>query len=197
MIVPNGRRISRFRCWHITSIPGLIGRAAIEGKRTTLRYREDARPRGVVQDRRSAQICRLERVAGCGIIGNSKRVVPIFIDRGAPLYELARRRAIFPPLNLRTPPNCLRIASAQMAFRQVKPPGVRLARSVRDVDRSEAFYEKVFGLRKLYRYGDLSFFDPAGRRSRSKSTTPGRARGCRCGRPSEDRVALGPSRFRT
>src|SRR5262245_26665699 len=30
------------------------------------------------------------------------------------------------------------------------------------VDRSEAFYEKVLGLRKLYRFGDLSFFDCAG-----------------------------------
>jgi methylmalonyl-CoA/ethylmalonyl-CoA epimerase len=28
-----------------------------------------------------------------------------------------------------------------------------------DVDRSEAFYDKVIGLRKLYRFGDLSFFD--------------------------------------
>jgi methylmalonyl-CoA/ethylmalonyl-CoA epimerase len=26
-----------------------------------------------------------------------------------------------------------------------------------DTDRSEAFYEKVIGLRKLYRFGDLSF----------------------------------------
>ena len=31
-----------------------------------------------------------------------------------------------------------------------------------DVDRSEAFYEKVIGLRKLYRFGDLTFFDCAG-----------------------------------
>jgi methylmalonyl-CoA/ethylmalonyl-CoA epimerase len=31
-----------------------------------------------------------------------------------------------------------------------------------DVDRSEAFYDKVIGLRKLYRFGDLSFFDCAG-----------------------------------
>jgi methylmalonyl-CoA/ethylmalonyl-CoA epimerase len=31
-----------------------------------------------------------------------------------------------------------------------------------DTDRSEAFYEKVIGLRKLYRFGDLSFFDCAG-----------------------------------
>ena len=31
-----------------------------------------------------------------------------------------------------------------------------------DVDRSEAFYEKVLGLRKLFRFGDLTFFDCAG-----------------------------------
>jgi methylmalonyl-CoA/ethylmalonyl-CoA epimerase len=31
-----------------------------------------------------------------------------------------------------------------------------------DTDRSEAFYERVIGLRKLYRFGDLSFFDCAG-----------------------------------
>ena len=31
-----------------------------------------------------------------------------------------------------------------------------------DTDRSEAFYEQVIGLRKLYRFGDLSFFDCAG-----------------------------------
>jgi catechol 2,3-dioxygenase-like lactoylglutathione lyase family enzyme len=33
---------------------------------------------------------------------------------------------------------------------------------VTDTDRSEAFYEQVIGLRKLYRFGDLSFFDCAG-----------------------------------
>ena len=31
-----------------------------------------------------------------------------------------------------------------------------------DVDRSETFYEKVLGLRRLYRFGDLCFFDCAG-----------------------------------
>jgi hypothetical protein len=50
--------------WPITSIPGLIGTAAIEGKRTTLRFREHARSLGVVQNRRPSQICRLERVVG-------------------------------------------------------------------------------------------------------------------------------------
>jgi methylmalonyl-CoA/ethylmalonyl-CoA epimerase len=33
---------------------------------------------------------------------------------------------------------------------------------VTNVDRSEAFYDKVVGLRKLYRFGELSFFDCAG-----------------------------------
>jgi methylmalonyl-CoA/ethylmalonyl-CoA epimerase len=33
---------------------------------------------------------------------------------------------------------------------------------VSDTDRSERFYESVLGLRKLYRFGDLSFFDCAG-----------------------------------
>jgi predicted enzyme related to lactoylglutathione lyase len=31
-----------------------------------------------------------------------------------------------------------------------------------DVNRPEAFYEKVLGLRKLSRFGDLTFFDCAG-----------------------------------
>ena len=38
----------------------------------------------------------------------------------------------------------------------------QIARAVRDVDRAEAFYGNVLGLRKLYRYGDLTFFDCAG-----------------------------------
>ncbi len=38
----------------------------------------------------------------------------------------------------------------------------QIARAVSNTDRSEAFYEKTLGLRKLYRYGDLAFFDCAG-----------------------------------
>lgn len=38
----------------------------------------------------------------------------------------------------------------------------QIAIAVSNTDRAEAFYEKVLGLRKLYRYGDLSFFDCAG-----------------------------------
>ena len=38
----------------------------------------------------------------------------------------------------------------------------QIALPVTDVDRSETFYEQVLGLRKLYRYGDLTFFDCAG-----------------------------------
>jgi len=33
---------------------------------------------------------------------------------------------------------------------------------VSDPDRSEAFYANIIGLRKLYRFGDLLFFDCAG-----------------------------------
>jgi len=38
----------------------------------------------------------------------------------------------------------------------------QIGRPVSDVDRSEAFYEHVVGLRKLFRFGDLTFFDCAG-----------------------------------
>ncbi len=38
----------------------------------------------------------------------------------------------------------------------------QIALPASDVDRSEAFYEKVLGLRKLFRFGDLTFFDCAG-----------------------------------
>ena len=39
----------------------------------------------------------------------------------------------------------------------------QIALPVSDVDRSEEFYATVVGLRKLYRYGNLSFFDCAHR----------------------------------
>jgi methylmalonyl-CoA/ethylmalonyl-CoA epimerase len=38
----------------------------------------------------------------------------------------------------------------------------QIALLVLDTDRSEAFYERVIGLRKLNRFGDMSFFDCAG-----------------------------------
>jgi methylmalonyl-CoA/ethylmalonyl-CoA epimerase len=38
----------------------------------------------------------------------------------------------------------------------------QIALASADVDRTEAFYEKTLGLRKLYRFGDLTFFDCAG-----------------------------------
>ena len=38
----------------------------------------------------------------------------------------------------------------------------QIALAVADVDRAEAFYRDVLGLRHLYRYGDLTFFDCAG-----------------------------------
>ena len=39
----------------------------------------------------------------------------------------------------------------------------QIALPVRDVDRAEAFYADVLALPKLYRFGDLTFFDCAGR----------------------------------
>ena len=38
----------------------------------------------------------------------------------------------------------------------------QIALAVGDVDRAEAFYGQTLGLRKLYRFGDLTFFDCAG-----------------------------------
>jgi len=38
----------------------------------------------------------------------------------------------------------------------------QIALAVSDTDRSEAFYGETLGLRKLYRYGNLAFFDCAG-----------------------------------
>ena len=38
----------------------------------------------------------------------------------------------------------------------------QIALPVSDVDRAETFYGEGLGLRKLYRYGDLTFFDCAG-----------------------------------
>ena len=38
----------------------------------------------------------------------------------------------------------------------------QIALPVADVDRAEAFYGDVLGLRWLYRFGDLTFFDCAG-----------------------------------
>ena len=55
----------------------------------------------------------------------------------------------------------------------------QIALPVTDVDRSEAFYEKVIGLRKLFRFGDLSFFDCAGvRLLLDKAADVTGARGC-------------------
>jgi methylmalonyl-CoA/ethylmalonyl-CoA epimerase len=38
----------------------------------------------------------------------------------------------------------------------------QIALAVKDVDRAEAFYRDVLGLRRLYRFGDLTFFDCCG-----------------------------------
>ena len=38
----------------------------------------------------------------------------------------------------------------------------QIALAVADVDRAEDFYREALGLRRLFRFGDLSFFDCAG-----------------------------------
>ena len=38
----------------------------------------------------------------------------------------------------------------------------QIAMAVADLDRAEAFYEGTLGLRKLYRFDDLTYFDCAG-----------------------------------
>jgi methylmalonyl-CoA/ethylmalonyl-CoA epimerase len=49
----------------------------------------------------------------------------------------------------------------------------QIAFAVADVDRAEAFYKDTLGLRKLYRFGDLTFFDCAGvRLMLEKAHTP-------------------------
>jgi methylmalonyl-CoA/ethylmalonyl-CoA epimerase len=49
----------------------------------------------------------------------------------------------------------------------------QIAIPVSDVDRAETFYETVIGLRKLYRFGNLSFFDCAGVRLLLEKTHDG------------------------
>jgi methylmalonyl-CoA/ethylmalonyl-CoA epimerase len=49
----------------------------------------------------------------------------------------------------------------------------QIALATADVDRAEAFYADALGLRKLYRFGDLTFFDCAGVRLMiEKARTP-------------------------
>ena len=57
----------------------------------------------------------------------------------------------------------------------------QIALPVTDVDRAEKFYENVIGLRKLYRFADLSFFDSAGVRPLLEKTNDAanfKAQGC-------------------
>src|SRR4051812_37829145 len=57
----------------------------------------------------------------------------------------------------------------------------QIALPVTDVDRSETFYEKIVGLRKLYRFDDLTFFDCAGVRlmlERASNPESFRPQGC-------------------
>src|SRR3982074_524344 len=48
----------------------------------------------------------------------------------------------------------------------------QIALAVGDVDRAEAFFGGKLGLRKLYRFGDLSFFDCAGVRLNLEQARP-------------------------
>ena len=55
----------------------------------------------------------------------------------------------------------------------------QIALPVADVDRAEAFYAQAIGLRKLYRFGDLVFFDCTGvRLLLEKAATVESSRGC-------------------
>jgi methylmalonyl-CoA/ethylmalonyl-CoA epimerase len=62
----------------------------------------------------------------------------------------------------------------------------QIAVPVADVDRAEAFHRDVLGLRQLYRFGRLSFFDCAGVRlfldevPRGATITPSGCRYLRC-----------------
>src|SRR3984957_14268695 len=47
----------------------------------------------------------------------------------------------------------------------------QIALIVRDVDRAEKFFGETMGFRKLFRFGDLSFFDCAGVRLLLEKTT--------------------------
>jgi methylmalonyl-CoA/ethylmalonyl-CoA epimerase len=53
----------------------------------------------------------------------------------------------------------------------------QIAFAVSDVDRAEAFYGDILGLRKLFRFGDLTFFDCAGVRLMLEKAHDGKAGG--------------------
>jgi len=71
-----------------------------------------------------------------------------------------------------------------MAF-SLGPVG-QIALNVADADRSEAFYGEALGLRKLFRFGGLVFFDCAGVRLLLDQQPPG---GPKLGGPIYFRVA--------
>jgi methylmalonyl-CoA/ethylmalonyl-CoA epimerase len=53
----------------------------------------------------------------------------------------------------------------------------QIALAVRDVDRAEEFFGRTLGFRKLFRFGDLSFFDCAGVRLMLEKTGSDEAAG--------------------
>jgi methylmalonyl-CoA/ethylmalonyl-CoA epimerase len=67
----------------------------------------------------------------------------------------------------------------------------QIALPVTDVDRSEAFYGGVLGLPKLFRFGDLTFFDCAGvRLLLEKSKEDFKPQGCICFRCADIALAV-------
>ena len=69
----------------------------------------------------------------------------------------------------------------------------QIALPVVDVDRAESFYGGVLGLRKLYRFGDLTFFDCAGVRLllEKSNNMEGVKRGCIYFRCADIALAVG------
>ena len=70
----------------------------------------------------------------------------------------------------------------------------QIAMPVTDVDRAEAFYATALGLRKLYRFGDLAFFDCAGVRlllEKTHEPNAFKAQGCLYFRCADITLAVG------
>jgi methylmalonyl-CoA/ethylmalonyl-CoA epimerase len=81
-------------------------------------------------------------------------------------YQLASILETAAPMSSRNRPSRAVRSNAHAASGVIMLLNLRqigqIALPVSDVDRSEAFYDKVLGLPKLFRFGDLTFFDCAG-----------------------------------
>jgi methylmalonyl-CoA/ethylmalonyl-CoA epimerase len=72
-----------------------------------------------------------------------------------------------------------------------------IAQPVSDIERAEDFYGNVLGLRKLYRYGNLTFFNCAGVRlllEQTSDANDARRRGCIYFRCADMRLPLPSSK---